>query len=166
MSRAAWVIVALVAWTSLALFGGWTACVRRPELRTVSPDGERVAFVRSSFAIDPPAQSLWIGDAEGGEAVRVARLAEDQEWCDEIFWSPDGQRVGFLITGLRVQVYDAESSRLIDEQILVEADGYPGSLEARLVSFTPDGKGLRFRECHRTLETCSEERRLPLASPA
>lgn len=166
MSRTAPVVVALVAGASLAFLVGWAACARRPELRTVSPDGERVAFVRSRVAVDPPAQWLWIGDAESGEAVRVARLAEDQEWCDEIFWSADGRRVGFLIAGLRVRIYDAGSGDLLGEQVLVEADGYPGSREARSVSFTPDGEALRFRECRRGLDSCSEERRLPLAGPA
>jgi hypothetical protein len=127
-----------------------------------SPDGSRIAFVGAHPSLDPPSQSLWIGEGSYDDASRVARLAEDAEWCDEIFWSQDGERVGFLISGSRVDVYDAAERSLLARAQLVEPDGYPGSREARWLAFTPDARGLTFRECLRDRDVCFEERTVAL----
>jgi hypothetical protein len=46
----------------------------RVPVRAVSPDGRHVAFVRNHPSVDPPDQTLWLGDANG-DAKEVARLA-------------------------------------------------------------------------------------------
>jgi hypothetical protein len=64
------------------------------DLRSLSPDGRRVAEVGSSWTIDPPAQSIWLRPDRRGAARKLADLAGDVDWCDAILWSPDGERGG------------------------------------------------------------------------
>jgi dipeptidyl aminopeptidase/acylaminoacyl peptidase len=153
--------IVLLVWSVLVFGAGRVVEGRRVVDALASPDGRIVAFVREEASLDPPKQSLWIGPARG-QAVQVARLAEDQDWSDQIFWSPDGSRVGFLIRGSFAEVFDARQRNRIAQITLVEPDGYPGSREARTVAFTPDG-GLRFQECARGRDLCfgSREVRLP-----
>lgn len=121
-----------------------------------SPDGKRIAEVHSRFSIDPPAQSLWLRFSRESKPVKLATLTQDVDWCNEIVWSPDSSRVGFLIRGYRLDVYDARNGRPLEKIVLVEPDGYPGSREARLVRFLKDGSGVQFRECVRGGNRCAK----------
>jgi hypothetical protein len=121
-----------------------------------SPDGKRIAEVYSRWSIDPPAQSLWLRSSGESEPKKLATLAQDVDWCNEIVWSPDSSRVGFLIRGARLDVYDAGKGRLLESITLVEPDGYPGSREARAVRFLKDGTGVQFRECVRGGNRCAK----------
>ena len=121
-----------------------------------SPDGKRIAEVHSHWSIDPPAQSLWLRLSREGESWKLANLEPDVDWCNEIVWSPDSSRVGFLIRGARLDVYDARKGDRLESITLVEPDGYPGSREARAVRFLEDGSGVRFRECVRGGNRCAK----------
>lgn len=122
-----------------------------------SPDGKRIAEVHSRWSIDPPAQSLWLRLSRESKPVKLATLTQDVDWCTEIVWSPDSSRVGFLIRGVRLDVYDARNGRLLEKVRLVEPDGgYPGGHEARLVRFLEDGSGVQFRECERGGKRCAK----------
>lgn len=149
-----WIWGAVLGAWSVFIFGaGWAAGERRVVDRLESPDGSLVAFVREEASLDPPSQSLWIGP-QGGRPTLVARLAQDQEWCDQIFWSTDGARVGFVIRGSFAEVFDAQQRSQVAKVALVKPDGYPGSREARFVAFTPDSGGIRFLECTRGRALC------------
>jgi hypothetical protein len=153
--------VLLTAWSVIVFGAGWAAGGRRVVDRLASPDGRVVAFVREEASLDPPAQSLWIGP-QRGKAVRVARLAQDQDWCDQIFWSADGTRVGFLIRGNFADVFDARQRTRIAKVTLLEPDGYPGTRDARFAAFTPDNGGISFLECARGRALCFGSRTLKL----
>jgi hypothetical protein len=121
-----------------------------------SPDGQRIAEVHSHLSIDPPAQSLWLRLSRESEPRILRRLERDLDWCNEIIWSPDSSRVGFLIRGVRLEVYDAAKGDMLEAMLLIEPDGYPGNREARLVRFLKDGSGVQFRECVRGGNRCAQ----------
>jgi hypothetical protein len=121
-----------------------------------SPDGRRIAEVHSHLSINPPAQSLWLRPSRESEPRILNHLEHDTDWCNEIIWSPDSSRVGFLIRGVRLDVYDAAKGDLLESMPLVEPDGYPGSREARSVRFLEDGSGVQFRECVRGGNRCAK----------
>jgi Tol biopolymer transport system component len=53
-----------------------------------SPDGSRIAFQRGE--IDFTATDVWVANADGGGARRIAR------WGSQPVWSPDGRRIAFV----------------------------------------------------------------------
>lgn len=57
---------------------------RRDDIPTWSPDGSRIAFARS----DTPTAGLYVVNAHGGRARRIAR-----GFVDGLAWSPDGTRI-------------------------------------------------------------------------
>jgi hypothetical protein len=150
--------LALLVWTaviaSAAVFYGRHQVVRR----VASPDRGRIAEVRSSWSLDPPAQSLWLWTGRQ-EPRQIASLGGDTDWCDQILWSPDGSRVGFLIRGIRLDVYDATSGARAASLPLIEPDGYPGSREARFVRLLDDR--VEFRNCGRKDGRCGPPLRIP-----
>ncbi|HEV2844412.1 MAG TPA: hypothetical protein VG477_06180 [Thermoanaerobaculia bacterium] len=121
-----------------------------------SPDGRRTAEVHSHLSINPPAQSLWLRLSRESEPRILNHLEHDTDWCNEIIWSPDSSRVGFLIRGVRLDVYDAAKGDLLESMPLIEPDGYPGTREARSVRFLEDGSGVQFRECVRGGNRCAK----------
>jgi Tol biopolymer transport system component len=164
-SRYRWIrnagIVALVLGLGSLM---WLLGARREVMGMLSPDGRTVAFVREEASLDPPNQSLWIGPAAGRSPIRVGRLAEDQDWCDQIVWSADGRRVGFVVRGVRLDLYDVAGRRPAGSVPLLAPDGYPGSREARRVSLSPDGATVRFDECARGRALCYGERVVAIGS--
>ena len=103
-----------------------------------SPDGRFYAFVRQHLNPDPPDDHLYVG-LLGGPAKQVLALAPDADWCRTIIWTPDSQTVGFLVSEQRLALFNARTMRLIATAVLVAADGYPGSQEARNVAIANDG---------------------------
>ena len=130
-------------------------------LRSSSPGSRTIAEVRSRFTLDPPAQSLWIKTPEK-PPKKLANLLRDYEWCEKIIWSPDSSKVAFLITGLRLDVYDLRNLRLVSSVPLVHVDSYPGSREARDVRFSRDGSSVEFRDCRRSQPDCGPAQNIVL----
>lgn len=159
------VIGGFLLWSVFVFVAGWTVGGSRLIKLAFSPNGDWVALVRAHASIDPPNESLWLGPSEGPQ-VKLARLSEDQDWCDEIVWDPDGSRVGFLVSGVRFDLYAVPDGRFLGSTELVATGGaYPGSHEAREVSFTPDGRSVSFELCARGQAPYLEERVVPLEDP-
>lgn len=146
----------LALWSVLLLVAGWMLGQSRVVCRMVSPDGSSEASVRAHPSLDPPAQSLWLG-RRGEPMKRLARLAEDQEWCDEIVWTEDGERVGFLISGARLDLYAAPEGRFLGSSHLLPAGVDPGTREARRLAFSSDGHSVSFANCVRGQARCYEQ---------
>lgn len=133
---------------------GWP----RMPLRVPSPDGRFVAFVRNHPDLDPPNQSLWL-QAANGRATELTRLAPDADWCDFIVWSADSHRVGFLVSGAIVHVYDAQSHAQVFSGFVGRRSwDQPPRYTLRDLALSNDGASVTFRECEHTWERNPPER--------
>jgi hypothetical protein len=110
----------------------------RTHTTSTSPDGRYYAFVRQHLNVDPPDDHIYLGTA-GRSARRIMSLAPDADWCRAILWTPDSRTVAFLINEQRLALFDTRTLSQIATVTLVDADGYPGSQEARDVSLANDG---------------------------
>ena len=62
-----------------------------------------------------------------GDAVQVATLAAGSEHCDEIAWAADGFRVGFIINGYQLRIFDGVTRKQVGQVNLIDPDGTPTS---------------------------------------
>ena len=154
--------------TCVALSGCFLEAGGTPRIaaEAVSPDGERVAFVRNHFAIDPPSQSLWLR-TDGGERVKVRRLVEDQDWCDTIVWSPDSAAVAFLVQDAYLVLVNAASGEIVFEEWLIDHRGaYPPAEIVAELELSDEGATATFRRCGSRGGSCSEPETLRLFARA
>ena len=88
------------------------------------------------------------------EAAESVATLPPVERCTEIVWSRDGTRVGFLIDGYQLRLYNTASKApagLID---LVPRDAEPPSRIARGLTFSENGAALTFDDCPRDRSGC------------
>lgn len=123
------------------------------EVVTSAPaSGGRVAFVREAPCGQGRCQTLWLGTTPE-DATEVASLG-GRDRCDAIAWSHDGYRMGFLVNGYELRVFDAEPRRQVAQLNLVEPDGVPSSRIARGVTFSANGAAVTFDDCPRETSGC------------
>lgn len=125
-----------------------TDLLPRTHTTSPSPDGRHTAYVRQGFSVDPPDDHLYLG-ATGGTTKLLMNLAPDADWCRTIIWSTDSRKVGFLIRDQQLAVFDSATYEHIAMLPLAVADGYPGSMGARAVAFTDDGRAIAFERFNR-----------------
>jgi hypothetical protein len=134
----------------LSLSAASLACdrlVTSVHLTVPSPDGSTSAVVLDHPSIDPPEQSIGFHPASGAFHP-VRRLASDQDWCHQVFWSADSSTVVFLIQDARMVAYSRTGDFLAD-QWLVNHSGYPTPQVAGRFSLSSDGATATFRPCNR-----------------
>ncbi len=135
---------------------GVAGCAGRPAYvlaQETAPDSQHVAAVRLTRCGADWCESLWIGPT-ADTAMLLGSLASGAERCDEITWSRDGARVGFLINGHQLRLYEVQTKApagLID---LVPADGEPTTRIARGVTFSENGAAITFDDCPRDRSGC------------
>ena len=146
-----------LTWPLAAAAALGAACTTGPEARLMhserSADGTRVAMVRLAPCGTGWCESLWVGPAPD-RATRLATLAKDTERCDEIAWRKDGQRVGFLVDGYQLRLYDPQTSAPAGMVDLVPNDARPTSRIARGVTFSDNGAAVTFDDCPRNQSGC------------
>ena len=118
-----------------------------------SPDDQRVAIVRVSPCDRGWCESLWVGPSLQTVTL-LALLARDVEHCDEIAWTADGKRVGFLIDGHQLRIYDTQTNAPAGLVTLVEKDATPTTRVARGVTFSDNGAAITFDDCPREKSGC------------
>jgi hypothetical protein len=123
---------------------------RRVAARAASPDKSLVAI-----AFDTPCQGgtcheLAIGPSDD-RATAVSMLTNQR--CDEVVWSPDGRRVGFLIGGQELSLYDAHALKLAGTIRLMTSDAARERL-ARGITFSENGRAITFDDCPRGRSGC------------
>jgi hypothetical protein len=132
--------------------GRRTAEPAREVMVSSAPAGSRTAFVRESPCGEGRCQTLWLGRTQE-DAAEVARL-EGREHCEAIVWSSDGYRMGFLVNGYELRVFDTEPRRQVAQINLVEPDGIPSSRLARGITFSNNGLAVTFDDCPRSTSGC------------
>jgi len=136
----------------VAFAGGYIVASRRIIHVLRAPDGQTVAYVMDVPCIDGPCQSLWV--RANGKSTRVQTLGPDSESCDQIAWTPDSGRVGFLVNGYQLRVFDAHTGSNLGAVSLLEPDGHPTSRIARGVTFSSNGAAVTFDDCPRDHSGC------------
>ncbi|HVL66257.1 MAG TPA: hypothetical protein VM364_03220 [Vicinamibacterales bacterium] len=125
---------------------------QRDVLVSTPPSGGRVAVVREGPCGQGRCQTLLLGSTRD-DAVEVGRLT-GRERCDEIAWSRDGYRMGFLVNGYELRVFDTEPLRPVAQLNLVQPDGVPSTRIARGVTFSDNGAAVTFDDCPRATSGC------------
>lgn len=111
------------------------------------------AFVRREFCADRTCETLWLGTSRE-DAVQVGSLDLAAERCEEIAWAKDGLRVGFLINGYTLRIFDGYTKKPIRDIDLLEPDAVGASRFARGVTFSDNGAAVTFDDCPRGRSGC------------
>ena len=156
-ARRAPLIVALVTIAGLAAGVGYVAGRRggmgHDVMAAAPANAPRLAFVREEPCDGGTCQSLWIGGSRD-DAKAVATLAAPGERCEEIAWAADGFRVGFVINGYQLRIFDGMTGERVGQVNLLEPDKIPSSRIARGVTFSQNGAAVTFDDCPRFASGC------------
>jgi hypothetical protein len=129
-----------------------TADPPRDVITASPPQGGRIAFVRETACGQGRCQALWLGTTME-DATEVAALAGPDR-CEGIAWSNDGYRLGFLVNGYELRVFDSDPRRQVAQVNLIEPDGVPSSRIARGITFSANGAAVTFDDCPRWTSGC------------
>ena len=148
------VAAAIVAFViAVAAFAaGWLLGGRTVRAAVASPAGDLVAYVLEARCALRRCQSLKIGTAASARVVQT--LDTQSEEAEEIAWTPDGGRVGFLVNGYQLRVFDARTGSNLGAVNLIEPDRSPSSRFARGVTFSSNGAAVTFDNCPRSQSGC------------
>ena len=145
-------VFALLAATAGFLAGKRAGAVH--ELMAGAPSQAKgVALVKKEPCDRGWCETLWIGDSREN-AVRVASLLPGSEHCEEIAWASDGYRVGFVINGYQLRIFDGRAGKQVGQVNLIEPDGTPTTHFVRGVTFSQNGSAVTFDECPRGRSGC------------
>jgi hypothetical protein len=151
-------VVAAIAVIAAAI-GGYLLGARgssdREIMSAAPPEAQRIALVTEGECPEDPhalCQTLWLGAArETAEAIGTLAPGERVE---AIAWAGDGYRVGFLVDGYQLRVFNADGARPVAQVNLVEPSGKPTTRIARGVTFSQNGAAVTFDDCPRYQSGC------------
>ena len=124
------------------------------ELMAASPsNAQKIALVKKQPCTIGWCETLWLGNTRA-DMVKVAELSPGSEHCDEIAWASDGYRVGFVINGYQLRIFDGVARTPINQVNLIEPNGTPTSHIVRGVTFSQNGAAVTFDECPRRRSGC------------
>ena len=124
------------------------------EIMAASPShAEAIGLVRKQPCATGWCETLWLGKSRN-DVVKVAELRAGAEHCDEIAWASDGYRVGFVINGYQLRIFDGVARKPINQVNLIDPDGTPSSHVARGVTFSQNGAAVTFDDCPRVGSGC------------
>ena len=152
ITTALFILVVVAAAVAAYLAGRRSGAVQN--VLSASPaHAERVAFVRKQPCTGGWCETIWLG-ATKEAAVQVASLAPGTEHCDEIAWAHDGFRVGFVINGYQLRIFDPQTRKQVGQVNLIEPDTAPSSRIVRGVTFSQNGAAVTFDDCPRGHSGC------------
>jgi hypothetical protein len=129
-----------------------TADPTREVMASESPGRDRIAFVREAPCGEGRCQTLWLCTTRE-DATEVFSLG-GRERCEGIVWSADGHRMGFLVNGYELRVFNSEPRQLVAQVNLVEPGGIPSTRIARGITFSTNGAAVTFDDCPRFTSGC------------
>jgi hypothetical protein len=135
-----------------AFAAGWMLGARQVLVARSSPGGDAVAYIAEARCARGRCQSLWVGPRMS-DAHRVQVLTPDEK-ADEVVWTLDAGRVGFLINGYQLRMFDARTGGALGAVALIDPDGFPSSRIARGVTFSTNGTTVTFDDCPRDHSGC------------
>ena len=146
-----------VAVAAAGIYGAYAAGKRAgavQELMAAAPsEATRIALVKKEPCDRGWCETLWIGETRDN-AARVGSLVPGIEHCEEIAWAKDGYRVGFVINGYQLRIFDGPSRKQVGQVNLIDPDGTPTSHFVRGVTFSQNGASVTFDECPRGHSGC------------
>lgn len=145
--------VAVVAALAAGYYAGKRAGAAHEVMAATPAQARRVAFVREAPCGGGLCQTLWIGTSRE-EATEAASLTAGVERCEEIAWAADGYRVGFVINGYQLRIFDGGTGQRVGQVNLLEPDRTPTSRIARGVTFSQNGAAVTFDDCPRFGSGC------------
>jgi hypothetical protein len=151
--KAALLLAAAFAATAAAYLAGKRAGAIHEVMAAAPAEARRIAFVRKQPCGSGWCEALWLGTTRE-DAVQIAALSPGTERCEEIAWAKDGYRVGFVVNGYQLRIFDAENRKEVKQVNLLEPDGTPSSRLVRGVTFSENGAAVTFDECPRGRSGC------------
>ena len=152
MKTAVFIVIAAAAVAAAYLAG--TRAGATQDILSASPGAaEKMAFIRKQPCTGGWCETIWLGNTKES-AVQVASLAAGTEHCDEIAWARDGFRVGFVINGYQLRIFDPDSRTQVGQVNLIDPDGPPSSRIARGITFSQNGAAVTFDDCPRGHSGC------------
>jgi hypothetical protein len=120
--------------------------------RGASPDGSRVAIALERQCDQLVCGELRVGSASSEASAKAIDTYRDSS-CDEIVWTPDGKRIGFLMTGQQLVLYDAQTLKHLGNVRLLTQEA-ASTRRARGITFSENGKAVTFDDCPRGRSGC------------
>jgi len=145
--------VAVIAASVFAYYSGVRAGAVHELLAATPSEARRIAFVREEPCAAGVCQTLWMGTSRE-DAAQVGALSPGRERCEGVYWAKDGYRVGFLINGYQLRVFDAATGKSVTQVNLFEPDATPTSRIARGITFSQNGAAVTFDDCPRHTSGC------------
>jgi hypothetical protein len=146
-------VVLVVAAIAASYFAGKRAGAVQELMAAAPSAAQRIAVVRKEPCDRGWCETLWIGETRD-KTVRVASLLPGSEHCEEIAWASDGYRVGFVINGYQLRIFDGPSGKAVRQVNLIDPDGTPSSHFVRGVTFSQNGAAVTFDDCPRGRSGC------------
>lgn len=151
--KAALLAVLVAAAIAAAYFAGRRAGAIQDVLSASPAQANRIALVRKQPCPGGWCEALWMGTTRS-DAVEVATLAAGSEHCGEIAWAMDGFRVGFIINGYQLRIFDGVTRKQVGQVNLIDPDATPSSRLARGITFSQNGAAVTFDDCPRGHSGC------------
>ncbi len=149
-------IAALIAAFVVAIAGfgaGFYLGSRRAVAVVESPSRNAVAYILEGRCSVGRCQSLWVGP-DTKKARIVQSLSGPSEEAGEIAWTPDGNRVAFIVNGYQLRLFDARTGAALGAVTIIDPDGFPSSRIARGVTFSSNGAAITYDDCPRDHSGC------------
>jgi hypothetical protein len=152
-------IAALVAGMAIGAVAMWWFAVLTSSsrfhraARAASPDGSRVAVAFERQCDQLVCGELRVGLATAETSAKAMIDTYRDSSCDEIVWTPDGRRIGFLMTGQQLVLYDAQTLKHLGNVRLLTQEA-AATRRARGVTFSENGRAVTFDDCPRSHSGC------------